>query len=119
MKKSEPPLRPEQAAVLEILGYLYFRLGNFAKARVIFEALRQLFPQERKIREFLAAISLAEGKAEEALGHLEALPLSEHDAPPESSPLLLMRAKALALAGKTGASRESLLGYLNRKAEGV
>lgn len=94
------PIAPECRNTLQILGYLYLRMGRNDSARRTFAALAALLPPDAPraeaswVQRNLAAVAVAEGDGAAALEYLhkamDGLPLSSADAA-----LHLLRAQAL------------------------
>lgn len=105
----QPPssLTKEQRATLNVLGYLFLRMGQFERAKRVFSALAALDPDDRWARRNLAAIAVHDGDGAAALRHLQASmgrePLSSRDAA-----LHLLRAKALWLEERKDEARRAV-----------
>ena len=97
----QPPssLSAEQRKTLNVLGYMFLRMGHFDRAQRIFAAMLALDPGDRWASRNLAAIAVQKGDGASALRHLQTAlgnePLSSRDAA-----LHLLRAKALWLEGR-------------------
>lgn len=105
--RQESSLTTEQRTTLNVLGYLFLRMGQFERAKRVFSALAALEPDDKWARRNLAAICVQEGDGASALRHLHAAqegePLSSRDAA-----LHLLRAKALWLEERTDEARRAI-----------
>ncbi|MDR2786894.1 MAG: hypothetical protein LBD06_00790 [Candidatus Accumulibacter sp.] len=88
-------LEPEQVTSLKVLGFLYLRLGFFARAARLFQALLALLPEDAGVAKSLAAALLEDGKAGEALALLDAPPLRADPSMPADPVFLLLKARSL------------------------
>lgn len=116
MRQISPQLTTEQRKTLDILGYLFLRMGQFERARRVFSALAALDPDDRWARRNLAAIDVHDGDGASALRHLQASmsgePLSSRDAA-----LHLLRAKALWLEGRKDEARRAVDEFMHMAGE--
>jgi Flp pilus assembly protein TadD len=100
-------LNSDQQKTLNVLGYLFIRMGQFERARRIFSALAALDQDDHWARRNLAAIDVHNGDGASALRHLQAVmgkeALSSRDAA-----LHLLRAKALWLEGRKDEARRAV-----------
>ena len=106
-----PMLDQEDMEALEILGHVYFRQGRLKEARIVFEGLLALAPENRTARKHLAALALERGEGEEALRHLE----DWNEGKPEGSlepAALLLRVQALRLTGRNSDAQQVFAAYL-------
>jgi Flp pilus assembly protein TadD len=107
MQQPASPLTTEQRKTLNVLGYLFLRMGQFERAKRIFSAMAALEPDDRWARRNLAAIDVQAGDGASALRHLQAAiggePLSSRDAA-----LHLLRAKALWQEGRKDEARRAV-----------
>ena len=103
-------LTRSQRDALFMLGYLYTRLGDTARARAILGSVAKACPEETRTNKYLAAIAILDEDYAEALALLE--PYTNGAVlGTEDAPLLLMKAKALWQEGRTDASRNTLDEY--------
>lgn len=112
-------LNNDQTKSLHVLAYMLFRMGQEARARKIYAALASIAPEGRPDRNALtglAAIAISKGEGGKALEYLrsamEGTALSSR-----RSALLLMKAQALWLEGRTAeaeAARDEFL-FLSEK----
>lgn len=106
-----PTLDQRQRNTLQVLGYLFLRMGRHTQAKRLFTALLALDPRDLLARRCLAAACLSLGEGEEALQHLtnvmEAGPLSSRDAA-----LHLLKAQALWLCARPEEARTALRTYI-------
>ena len=104
-------LTAEQRGTLNVLGYLFLRMGKCEQAKRVFSALAALDPDDRWARRNLAAINVREGDGGAALRNLQASigkeALSSRDAA-----LHLLRARALWLEGRKEEARRAVDEYL-------
>lgn len=102
----------EQRRALNVLGYLFLRMGQFERAGRVFSALAALDPKDRWARRNLAAIAMHAGDGAAAIRHLQQAlpegPLSTGDAA-----LHLIRAKALWLEGRKDEARGAINEFLH------
>ena len=102
----------EQRSALNVLGYLFLRMGLFERARRVFSALAALNPHDHWAQRNLAAIAMHAGDGAAALRHLQQAlhegPLSTSDAA-----LHLIRAKALWLEGRKDEARGAINEFLH------
>jgi predicted Zn-dependent protease len=99
----------EHIEALEILGHIYFLQGRAKECRIVFKGLLVLDEGNTSALGHLAALELEEGRGEDALRLLDAYMSGERKASP---PVWLMRAQALALAGRVDESRRSMAQYM-------
>ncbi len=106
------PLSAEQRKTLNVLGYLFLRMGQFERAGRVFSALLALDPKDRWARRNLAAIAVQAGDGAAALAHLqeglEPGALSSRDAA-----LHLIRARALWLEGRREEARNAVHEFIH------
>ncbi len=83
IKLLEPHEQDEAVAqditFLQLLGNTYLASRNYPAASRVFKTLQKLNPDDQKVREQLAVISLGMGEKEEAIRELEALSQGEND----------------------------------------
>ncbi|MDR2503067.1 MAG: hypothetical protein LBD82_01565 [Deltaproteobacteria bacterium] len=109
-----PDIQREQIESLEILGHVYFMQGRPREAGLVFHGLLSLKQDNFCALKHLAALALERGDGAEALRHLEkCAAVLDKERDPMPPPLLLMRAKALRLAGREGEARQAMSEYLN------
>lgn len=113
VRQGSPPVptRDEKDSIF-ILVYLYMRLGDFKKAKLILRNLKQLCPDEKRTFKYLAAVELELNNPGKTLSYLTPL-LRESALPTRDAALLLMQAKALWLEGRKAESREAVAEYLS------
>ena len=102
---------------LKILGHMYWHLGYIDKAERFFKGIARLCPEDRAVEGQLAAIDLARGRHEAAVGRIEKLmdgwPLGSGD-----YFLWLIKARALWGLGRQAEARTALDEYLNIQGSG-
>lgn len=105
------PLSGEQRRALRVLGYLFLRMGHFARAKKLFAALLALDSGDAWTRRSLAAALLALGDGGGALEHIDnimgAAPLSSRDAA-----LYLLKARALWLTGRADEAKNAVNAWI-------
>jgi predicted Zn-dependent protease len=107
--------RDDFIEALEILGHVFFLQGRQTEARIVFNGILALEEDNQVALKHLAALALEEGAGGEALLRLEACAfLAKKDAGQADPRLLLMRAKALSLEGKTAEAGENLAEYMRQ-----
>ncbi len=97
---------------LRALGFVYLQSGLFAKARILFSALHELWPADVQIAASLAYALLHEGRFDAALALLDGC---QHDAVPPPPLCDLLRARALSGLGRTDEARAALLVFSQSK----
>jgi len=112
-------LNTDQKKSLHVLAYMLFRMGQEERARKIYAALASLAPEGRPDRNALtglAAIAISRGEGGRALEYLRAA-MEGTALSSRRSALLLMKAQALWLEGRTAeaeAARDEFL-FLSEK----
>lgn len=117
MADTQASLGVRQKRALRVLGFLFLRMGQYARARRLFAALAALDPGDVHARCSLAyaCIQLEDGEA--ALHTLTGL--APGDALPGGDAMLhLLLARAHALLGDDGAARESVAAFWNVRQAG-
>ncbi len=101
------PLSGEQRRALLVLGYLFLRMGQFARAKKLFTALIALDSGDAWARRCLAAALLALGDGASALEHINK---GMGTAPPSSrdAALYLLKARALWLTGRADEAKNAV-----------
>ncbi len=107
----------QQKRALHVLGYLFLRMGQYARARRLFAALTALDPGDLHARCSLAlsCIRLEDGEA--ALHTLTGLAPGD-PLPGGDATLHLLLARAHALVGDTTAAREAAAAFWNARRAG-
>ncbi|MDR3175521.1 MAG: tetratricopeptide repeat protein [Desulfovibrio sp.] len=117
MSRPSSTLTTEQRHTLNVLGYLFLRMGQFERAKRVFSALSALDPDDMWARRNLAAIDVHDGDGASALRHLQAStggePLSSRDAA-----LHLLRARALWLEGRKDEARRAVDAFTSLAGKG-
>ena len=105
------PLSGEQRRALLVLGYLFLRMGQFARAKKLFAALLALEPADGQARRCMAAALLALRDGGGALEHIAriggAAPLPARDAA-----LPLRTARALGLTGRADEAKNAVNAWI-------
>lgn len=104
---SPAPLTADQRKTLNVLGYLFLRMGRFDRAKRVFTALAALDPDDAWAKRNLAAIDVREGDGASALRHLQAS-LGNEALSSRDAALHLLRAKALWLEGRKNEARRAV-----------
>lgn len=116
MPQPSSVLTRDQRQTLNVLGYLFLRMGQFDRAERIFSALAALDPDDLWAQRNLAAIAVHDGNGASALRHLQAVmggqSLSSRDAA-----LHLLRAKALWLEGRKDEARRAVDEFMHLAGE--
>ena len=94
-------------SALHVLGYLFLRMGKFARARRLFEALSVIDPNDLRIRQSLAYACIQMSDGEAAIHVLSGLAL-EDGANTEHASIHLLLAKAHKLLGHDQEAQESV-----------
>ena len=107
----------QQKRVLHVLGYLYLRMGQYARARRLFAALAALDPSDVHARCSLAyaCIQLEDGEA--AVHTLTGLGPGD-PIPGGDATLYLLLARAHTLLGEDQAAREALAAFWKTHTQG-
>lgn len=104
-------LKGDERRVLQVLGYLFLRMGQFARAKKLFSALLALDAGDTWAHRCLAAALLALGDGAAALEHIDkavgAGPLPSRDAA-----LYLLKARALWLTGRADEAKNAVSAWL-------
>lgn len=106
------PLSGEQRRALQVLGYLFLRMGHFARAKKLFAALLALDSGDVWTRRALAAAHLATGDGAAALEQLD-LSMPGGPLPSRDAALYLLKARALWLAGRADEAKNAVNAYLS------
>lgn len=94
-----------------LLADMFIGQGQLEKARVVLEGLDDIEPDRREVIKALSLAYLRAGRHEDALAATERfLRLSAVD--PSTSPILLIRGRALIGMGRDDEARESFARYL-------
>ncbi|MDR2488944.1 MAG: tetratricopeptide repeat protein [Desulfovibrio sp.] len=101
-------LPQEQMEALEILGHVYFLLGRAREARIVFNGVLALDDGNASALGHLAALDMEQGRSEDALRLLDEA-ARKRDAPA----IRLMRAQALAQAGRRDEARQAMAAYVD------
>ena len=111
-------LSTQQVRVLHVLGYLFLRMGQFARARRLFSALVALNPGDVHARCSLAhaCIKLEDGEA--ALHTLIGLGAGD-PIPGGDATLYLLLARAHSLLGEDQPAREAVAAFWKVRSQGV
>ena len=96
------PLSGEQRRALLVLGYLFLRMGQFARAKKLFAALLALEPADGQARRCMAAALLALGAGGGALEHM----------PSREAALHLLKARALWLTGRADEAKNAVNAWI-------
>lgn len=104
-------LTADQASTLRVLGYLFFRMGQFERARRLFAAMAALDPDDRWAQRNLAAAALAMGDGAAALEHLRRA-VNDGMLSTADAALHLLRARALWVEGRRDEARSAVEAYL-------
>lgn len=119
-----PALPARQTDVLRVIGFLQLQYGDPADAVILFDALRTLFPSERRVTLSLALARLRAGEPRAALDVLDDAELSEFPAAhllaaTEYDPLgpchHLLRAQALAALGRMAESARAMRLFIRQR----
>ncbi len=110
MPISPPELADQEKSVLHVLGFLFLRMGQYARAKRLFSALLALSPNDYYARCALAEACIHLQDGETALHALLGL-TPETPVPGGPTTLYLLRAKSYALVGDTDAAREALAAF--------
>lgn len=106
------PLSGEQRRALQVLGYLFLRMGQFARAKKLFAALIALDSGDAWTRRALAAAHLATGDGAAALEQLDRT-LGSGPLPSRDAALYLLKARALWLTGRADEAKNAVSAYLS------
>jgi type III secretion protein Y len=97
-------MSPAAIDLLHVLGYVYLRHGQGARAAVLLMVAGRAAPERRGIQRTLAAALIAAGLGDRAIAVLDHIEAAEPDA--ASHPMMrLMRARALLLQGRSDEAR--------------
>ncbi|MDR1945583.1 MAG: tetratricopeptide repeat protein [Desulfovibrio sp.] len=110
-------LQREQIESLEILGYVYFRQGRAKEARIVFEGLAALAPENEVALGHLAALAVERGDGAEALRRLDAY-VAEYPDRKHEPALALLRIRALRLNGREDEAEKMLTEYFAATPDG-
>ena len=102
----------EQRSALNVLGYLFLRMGLFERARRVFSALAALNPHDHWAQRNLAAIAMHAGDGAAALSHLQQA-LAEGPLATTDAALHLVRAKALWMEGRKNEAKNAVNEFLH------
>ncbi|MBP3731136.1 MAG: hypothetical protein J6I40_06690 [Mailhella sp.] len=105
---------PEQKLAMHVLAFMLFRMGQEERARILYDALRALAPENQPDRlalAGLAAIAIGRGQGAEALEYLRTV-LDGAVLPTRQSVFYLMKAQAMWLAGRREEARSAMDEYL-------
>lgn len=97
--------------VLQVLADVFLNQGQSEKAVLLLEALYSLAPQDAQIVKALCYAYLITGRYEQTLTMADVF-LRLPGRVPESTPILLIRSKALWALGRTEEARTSLNRYI-------
>jgi len=100
-------LDEEQRRALLVLGSLFLRMGQYARARKLFSALLALKADDSWARRGLAATCAALGDGEAALKHIDQV-LAMGSLPSRDAALYLVKARALWLCGRQDEARNAV-----------
>ena len=104
-------LSGEQRRALLVLGYLFLRMGQFARAKKLFAALLALDPGDAWARRSLAAAFLALGDGAAALEHIDKV-MGTAPPPSRDAALHLLKARALWLTGRADEAKNAVNAWL-------
>lgn len=103
-------LDANEVRTLHVLGFLFLRMGQYARAKRLFAALVALSSEDYYARCALAEACIHVNDAETALHALTGI-TPETPIPGGPTTLYLLRAKSYALLGNTNAAREALAAF--------
>ena len=84
-------LRPNEPALLDTLGWVYFRMGNVQQARALIEQALAVSPEEGVLNYHMGAVLAGLGQKEEARERLEKALAGESDYPGRAEAAKLLK----------------------------
>lgn len=106
----------DERALAGLLAQLWLRHGAPEKARTLLRGVARLAPDDREILKLLAWAEVACGDGRAALDAVERYRMADPFAD-ESSPIELIRARALLLEGRAEDARAAFARFLRRRVE--
>ncbi|MBQ7739042.1 MAG: tetratricopeptide repeat protein [Desulfovibrionaceae bacterium] len=103
-------LNKNSKRALQILGYLFLRMGQFARARRLFAALNALDPQDPIIRQSLAYAAIQMNDGEAAIHALSGI-IVDDDTNKGHATIHLLLARAHKLLGEDKEAQESMAAF--------
>ena len=108
--KGPTKLDPNSKRALQILGFLFLRMGQFARARRLFAALSVIDPEDIQVRQSLAYACVQMNDPEGAMHALSGMVIEDDHSPIQASMHLLL-AKTHMLLGEEKAAQESMAAF--------
>ena len=106
----------DESALAGLLAQLWLRHDAPDKARVLLRGVARLAPGDREILKLLAWAEVACGDGRAALDAVERYRMADPFAD-DGSPIEMVRARALLLAGRPEDARAAFARFLKRRAE--
>lgn len=104
-------LSVEQRRALLVLGSLFLRMGQFARAKKLFAALTALDPDDAWTARCLAFAHLGLNEGEKALEQLDRA-IGNRPLPSRDAALHLLRARALWLSGRADEAKNAVNAWI-------
>lgn len=104
-------MSPNQQSSIEVMAYLYYRLEQFDKALILYNALASYLGNANQYAHYLAAIAIKQQRHKDAVDLINQA-LRERSFPSSQDRVLhLIKAQALWSQGRVDESRNSLDKY--------